>query len=280
VWQARARAAPISETCATGGLARVPLADGWDADCDGAVLAGQTDAALLRCGGADELAYACSGISSQEVAVTRHRLLLAEDTPAVATVTWQDAPEQGQAVHADALDVVGCVVSEPESWRGGSGGSGGSGGTAPSSGASTSYWGGPAADAPAPSVHADTSATCAGSTEPEPEWWEPGGGGGDAPARDDDEATCTGDSSEAADSDEATCSGDSSDAEYEEATCAGDSSESADYEGDTCSGDAGADASSDCSVSAPRPRRPRLSVLTLALVAAWLPIRRFGRQRR
>lgn len=303
VWQARASAAVVSPACAPGSLARIPLADGADPGFAEEPAAGELDPEILRCEGADELALAFSGLQLQEAVLTRHRLLLTDETPAELQLEWFDGPPQTVAVHAGGIDLTGCVVEPTSAEQSGATLVGSSRTDARREPGSEQRWSAqayPADEVPPEPADSSVEASfaCWGSPEPDPQPspYPPASDdeetcSGDS-SDDTDEETCSGDSSDYSD-DEETCSGDSSD-DTDEETCGGDSSESADdqetctsdgpdnssYDDGTCSADSEASVRADCTASRRRFRKPRLSLLTVLLSAFLLPLRRRLRSRR
>lgn len=273
--------ARLSRVCAAGSL--VAVAGG--SPCDELPAPGEISGAALRCGAADDVAFALSGLRADAVRVTRHATVAGPATPLLADVGVSEGPAVSLVVTAASADTTGCVSGGGASGSGGTtGGAGYAGYGGGGYGASTGYDPDPIVE---PEPHVDVScwvqvADSCGSNGS-------GDAGGDS---------CSGDSSSDAEGD--TCSGDSSGSSDEGDTCSGDSSGSG--EGDTCGGDSasgaegdtcsggdsggGGDSCSsgsssgggDCSVPR-RPRRLRVSALFLLFAAIALPLRRAGRRR-
>jgi len=299
LWRMRVLPARVSETCGAGDIVRLAREDGTDPCVQTATSAEQIDAERLRCSGADELAYALSGLVLQEARVTRHRLLIAERTPPAAALTWHDADELSPVVRTSEVDAVGCVLDADELDEAGSGGpSGVTGGSARQQV--------PTGDDDPSVTERDDDSGCNGSTEPESDSTiiveisdgptdAPDDEGADCSSDSSDEASeesCSGDTTDDSSSDGNSCSGDTHDSESKEETCSGDStSSSEEADGATCGGDAEAgddgatcggdaeDSSGDCRVSRRRLPRIRLSALTFAVLAVCLPLRRRSRRR-
>lgn len=107
---------------------------------------------------------------------------------------------------------------------------------------------------------------CGGDTYDDSEW------------ESDYEDDCGGDSSDGYDSSDDDCGGDSSDGyEWEDDDCSGDSSDGYDSSDDCDTGDSDSDS---CTISRGTRRRPRMSAITLSLVALLFPLRRWRRPRR
>ena len=276
VWDSRAQGklgARVSRACAPGLLAQVP---GGPGACDEAPGPGEVAAAALRCGDADDLAFAFSGLVASDARVTRQANIVGSATPSVTPIVVENKPSVSLLVTADEADTTGCLLGT--GGGGGFGGDGGGTGQPPYPGGS----GGEVivVDQP-PQTSADVS--CWGSSDSS----SGDSCGGDSSNGSDQGDTCSGDGSNNSDSGD-TCSGDSSSSNSDGDTCSGDSgsgsggdscSGSSDSGGDTCSGSSSS-GSSDCSVASVRPRRVRVSALTLLLVALALPARRWSRRRR
>ena len=110
---------------------------------------------------------------------------------------------------------------------------------------------------------------------------------------------CTGDTSESYADDDGDCGGDTSDSYDGESTggddCGGDTSDTYDGDsyddggdcggdtgdsGDDCGGDTSDTGDDSCSIARRKPRRPRLSVIVMALLGLVAPMRRATRPRR
>lgn len=288
VWDAVASGktgARVSRACAPGALVAIPDAPGAK-PCDETPLAGQSSASALRCGDADDLAYAFAGMRVDTVRVTRHATVAGPATPSPLEISPSDGPTVSLLVTAASADTSGCVN--------GNAGASGSGGT--TGGAGYGGYGGGGGYAggvdygpdpvPEPDPRVDVSCwvefadSCSsGSSD----------GSGDSCSSDSSSETegdtCSGDSS-SSDAEGESCSGDSSQSP-EGDTCSGDSSSGA--EGDTCSGDSGGGGEScssgssssggDCAVPR-RPLRMRVSALFLLFAAVALPLRRSARRPR
>jgi hypothetical protein len=279
--------ARVSRACADGALA-----DLGAASCSEAPGAGEHPAAALRCEGADDLAFLLSGLLANQARVTRHAGVAGAAAPALANFSVGPGAVQSIGVTASESDASGCVLGNagsgggPGSNGGGSGDGGAYGGGA--YGGSDDYVGPaePANDDPNVAVEV----SCWSSTDS-------GGdscGGDSSSSSEGDGDTCSGDSSSDSSSEGDTCSGDSSgDSSADGDTCGGDSGSSG-GDGETCSGDGAGDSggdtcsgsgssgssSGDCSVTRVKPRRARMSALTLLLCALALPIRRWSRRKR
>jgi Uncharacterized protein conserved in bacteria (DUF2330) len=264
---------------------------------------GNVDPAKLRCGeSADDLAVALSGLSPDQVWLTRQSL---EIPAGNAGVDWPLVFSGGAVVSpirvAKNLDHSGCSGGSSTGVT--SGGMSTSGVTASSSSSATGAGGmisvgvGPGFPAGAGqggsnstsgyetsgsgSVNAipiDTNCGCSGTV--------------DTYESTDTSDSCDGSSDDSSDS----CSGDSSDGD----SCSGDSSDgdscSGDSSGDSCDGSSGGDScdsgggdldcsggSGDCSVGGRRGHKrsaPRFSVLSLAVIGLIAPLRRRGRRSR
>ena len=274
--------ARLSRVCAAGSL--VAVAGGQP--CDELPAPGEISGAALRCGAADDVAFALSGLRADAVRITRHATVAGPATPTLADVGVGDGPAVSLVVTAASADTTGCVGGGGASGSGGTtGGAGYAGyGGGGGYGASTGYDPDPIVE---PEPHVDVSC-----------WVQVADSCGSSGSDGSGEDSCSGDSSGDAEGD--TCSGDSSGSDAEGDTCSGDSSGSA--EGDTCGGDSasgaegdtcsggdtggGGDSCSsgssssggDCSVPR-RPRRLRVSALFLLFAAIALPLRRASRQR-
>lgn len=283
VWDAIAAGksgARLARVCAPGALTSVP----GGAACDEAPAAGEISAALLRCGAADDVAFALAGMRADRVRITRHVTVVGPATPTTTELAVSEGPSVSLSFAAASADTTGCVNGNAGAGgtTGGAGyaGYGGDGGY----GASNGYYDPTPVPEPEPQVDVSCWVEVADSCGS-------GGGGGSG------EDSCSGDSS--SDSDGDTCSGDSTSSSEEGDTCSGDSSSSSEgdtcagdsssgSEGDTCSGgDSGGDScssgsgssgSGDCSVRR-RPRKLRVSALFLLVSAIALPLRRGTRRR-
>lgn len=273
--------ARLSRVCAAGSL--VAVAGG--SPCDELPAPGEIPGAALRCGAADDVAFALSGLRADAVRVTRHSTVAGPATPLLADVGVSEGPAVSLVVTAASADTTGCVSSGGASGSGGTtGGAGYAGYSGGGYGASTGYDPDPIVE---PEPHVDVSC-----------WVQVADSCGSNGSGDAGNDSCSGDSSSDAEGD--TCSGDSSGSSDEGDTCSGDSSGTG--EGDTCAGDSasgaegdtcsggdsggGGDSCSsgsssgggDCSVPR-RPRRLRVSALFLLFAAIALPLRRAGRRR-
>ncbi len=289
---------PVAGACPPGALMRVPDASGADPACAEAPAAGQTDAATLRCDGADDLAVALSGLSPDRASVVRLRGLLVAADPDPALVV-SSAPDTTPVIPAKRVDAYGCGVSGSGGSGGAPGASGGSGGfTGASQGGDTGngYGGGSDPYATDSSTQVNVNVGCSGDSSS-----SNGCSGDSSSSSNSDGSSCSGNSSSSSgdgntcsgnssssSSDGSTCSGDSSSSSGDGSTCSGDSSSSS-GDGSTCSGDSSSSSSScsgssagdgsTCSLSH-RRARPRASVLLLALAALAFPLRRRGARRR
>lgn len=298
--------AKVGRVCAPGALVEVS-----GPACEEEAQPGEIAAADLRCGGiADDLALAMAGNSPGSLWLTRWTGKLSP---------WTERHDDSLAVHdgepRSAVVVSGgwdssvCDTDAGTAGSTGSGGSGGGGTTPPNTGGygGGSTWSPPQDpyedpygedyDSDTTQVYVEGSCWGDGSTSNRPyEEEEDDSCSGDSSTSStssdescsgdssdtDDGETCAGDSSDSGESD--ACSGDSSDSGGEEA-CSGDSSsssgsdacsgDSASSGGDACSGSSSS--SSDCSVTRRGSRgRGRLptSAFALLLVASALAARR------
>lgn len=121
---------------------------------------------------------------------------------------------------------------------------------------------------------------CGGDSYDDSEWASDheddcGGDASDGYEWEDDD--CSGDASDGYDSSDDDCGGDASDGyEWEDDDCGGDSSDG--YDSSDC--DSGDSDSESCTISRGSRRRPRLSAITLSMVALLFPLRRWRRPRR
>jgi hypothetical protein len=263
--------ARVARACAPGTLAVVP---GGPASCDEKPGAGELSAAALRCGDADDLAYALSGLLASDAKLTRLSGLVGSKTPTSTQVLLEPTPSVSPLVTADEADTTGCFL--------GAGGNGGYGGGDP-----PPAGGGYGADdgvivEQRPQTSVDVS--CWGSSHST----SSGGDrcGGDSSSGSSDGDTCSGDGSGSSSDEGDTCSGDSSSSSSEGDTCSGDSGSA---DGDTCGGSSssgggdscggGSSGSGNCSVGRSRPR-VRVSAVSLLLAALALVTRRRTRRGR
>ncbi len=284
VWDAIAAGktgARLARACAAGALVSVPDLAGAPA-CTEAPGAGEISVASLRCGGADDIAFALAGMRADLVSITRHATIAGPNSPDAAALALTQGPPVSLLVTAATQNPTGCTsgVGGGTASGGTTGGAGyGGDGAQGGYGASTGYW----EPDPTPEPRVDVSCgvqfveSCNGSSSNGSD----DGCSGDSSSDDGD--TCGGDSTGAGDEGD-TCAGDST-GNGDADTCGGDSGSGA--EGDTCSGgDAGGGDScgsgssgGDCSIRS-RPRRLRVSALFLLFSAVALPLRRLGRSRR
>ncbi|HMJ12190.1 MAG TPA: hypothetical protein VK524_12285, partial [Polyangiaceae bacterium] len=257
----------VARACAPGVLA----AGSERANCVEGQAPEQISPAALRCGAADDLAFAFSGQIPSSVRLTRHvaRIEPGDDrsfTPRFAAGAdvasiWSAARFEG-------------TCQTPSGWGSGSGGSTGTpvggAGTHAGYGGQAGYAGYDGYDEESDAYAAVHEGGCASSVNLDCGSDEPGY------AAEEDES-CDSDSSESSESE--SCSGDDSSG-YDGETCSDDSSGSDDsgYDGETCSDDSSSDEEDTCSVRRARVR-PRLSVVTLALVSVLLPLRRWRRRK-
>jgi len=269
---------PVADACAPGLLARVPLDGGADPTCVEQPASGSVDPDSLRCGGADDLALALSGLRADKADLTRLEGLLGLASPDTQSIDVLTPAPRSPRVVASKLDSSGCQYL-PSGGSGGSSswGTGGSGGYSGYSGSGgyggySGYggYGGSYASSSGGDVNIDMSCSNSGGDSCSGDSSSSSGDScsGDSSSSSDG-STCAGDSSSS--SDGSTCSGDSS-SSSDGATCSGDSSGA---DGATCSGDSGS--SSSCSLSP--GRHAHLSVWALGLAAVLLPFRRLSRRR-
>ncbi len=278
--------------------------------------AGYTDPEALRCGaGTDDLAVALSGSVPSDVWLTRQIMLIAAGTKGKdQPVDFGAGNTFSPVLHASSVDFSSCSEPDAGTTSSGSGTSstsstGSSGTVGTSSGNASS--GGSSGVTVYP--HAEPGCACAGTADTVDTYDE-----GDT-AYDSDSDGCSGDTSDtstdtwsdttsdtAYDSGGDDCSGDTSDTStdttYDSGSddCSGDTSDtSTDTWSDTGS-DTGSDvdcsggdtstsdtssSDSDCTIAAKqqstgKKRGPRLSAMTLGLLALLAPLRRLGTRRR
>ena len=298
---------PVAASCARADLG---VLDPGVA-CVESVPPGRVDPAKLRCGGsADDLAVALSGLAPTEVWLTRQSLEIAAGNAGVDwSLVFNGGPVVSPVRSAKSLDLAGCNSASTSSSGVTTGGFTGSSSSATSSSAtgtggmiSVGIGVGVGGLAPTSGVGqggSDSSggyhSNGSGTIDPGPIDVSCGCSGTVDTAGtsvDDSSDSCDGSSDSSSDS----CSGDSSDGD----TCSGDSSsgdscDGSSSGGDSCDSSSGGEScdgggdldcsggSGDCSVSRGRGHKrpaPRLSVLSLALVALIAPYRRRGRRSR
>ena len=273
----------------------------------------EMDPVGLFCGpGADDLALVLAGAVPGETWVTRHTFVIASGASGVDRGVFEGAaPEKLPIVTAAAVDVGDCFGGSGGGSTSSSSGSGGGsttsstgsgmGGTSTGSGAgnngntgagnngsgNSGNWGGygGADPDPDPNVYIDTSGCSCGAPVDTYETYETYPSSGD---------DCDSGSSGGDDCDSGSSAGSGDDCDSGSSAGSGDDCDSGSAGGDDCSGDAGStsdscgsssSSSSDCSVSqgAPQGRRragPKLSAMTLGLLALVLPLRRRGTRKR
>lgn len=238
---------------------------------------------LLGCDGADELAFAHSGLAA-DVMLSRHVLYLSSATPLVVGL----GPD-GSAVATDvvlraaSLEAADCVATGGTTGVGASSATPDPGVFVPSGGTSASGGDGVPADEgdywywDTTVAVEDDDASCSGSTAPDSEY----SGDSCSGSTDDGEQSCSGSSDDGYSGE--TCGG-SSDDGYSGDSCSGSSSDG--YSGETCggttdsSGYSGETCSGDCTVTRRGPQsRPRLSFLVFLGSAALVVLRRLSRRR-
>jgi hypothetical protein len=319
------------------------VVDGADT-CTESPASGQTDPAMLRCGGrTDDLAVALSGMSPSATWLTRRSMVVPKGASGAAwSVSFASGAPVAPVLVASSIDLATCDWSSGS----GSGASGAGAGPSGPSGAGAGPSGNPTGGfidyGPAYDDDADVGCGCtSGAVEPIIDgaggWGGAGGAGGagggdDGSYYDSSSDDCSGDTSDGYEDSSDDCSGDTSDG-YEDSSddCSGDTSDgyedssSDDCSGDTddgyedsssddCEGDTSEDSSSDdcegdtgdgddgwtseetsgdamssdsstsaCTVAthrtppAARKRGPKLSMLTLGLLAILAPLRRMRR---
>lgn len=307
---ALASATPVAASCPRADLGVV---DG--ADTCSEMPGGYTDPAALRCGdGADDVAVALSGLVPAETWLTRQSMLIERGT---GGLTWALKFAPGAAlspvVTATSVDLGACF-EEPDAgsttWSSGSGfdPSSSSGGMT-SGGSNNPSGGSPTGGPPNVYVSPDVGCDCSGTADTVDYWEEtaPSDDGDTYESSSGDDCSsdttsssgddCGGDTSESYGS-----SGDSCDSGEDPGgsdNCTGDTSSSEDCSGDTGSSgescdsgsgsadscDSGGSSGSDCSVASGRRdgakrRAPKLSAMTLGLLALIAPLRRAGTRKR
>jgi hypothetical protein len=312
--QAAAALASITPVAASCPRADLGVVDGADTCVEQP--GGYTDPAALRCGeGADDLSVALSGLVPSEVWLTRQTMLIAAGSEGA---DWELKVGPGKAVtpvlKASGVDLSECSGPDPGS------SSSSTSSTSTSSGATTggNNSSGVTSGGVSPDVYvgSDVGCDCSGTADTV-EWddttddddsWDSEvdtyDSGDDCSGETTDAGgdNCTGDTSEPASDD---CDSGGSESyggdDCDSGSSGGDDCDSGSSGGDDCdSGSSGAEdcdsggGSSDvdcsggssggeCSIAAKKAskkRSPRLSVMTLGLVAFLAPLRRLGTRRR
>jgi hypothetical protein len=255
----------VSAVCAPALFARRPN----DEPCTEAPLSGEIAADALRCGAADDLAFALAGLNPSSARVTRHVVRLDSAGTGDLTPTFVEGAEVPSLWFARPVDGGTCVTNP-----GPGSGFGPYPGAPVGSAGTHSGTGGADGDYVEEGAYAaDADGTCAASVGSACSSEEPGY------ASEEDES-CSSDSSGS--SEEESCSGDDESSGYDGETCSDDSSgpDDSGYDGDTCSDDSASNEEDSCAVRRPARFRPRFSVLMMALAAALLPLRRWSRRKR
>ncbi|HEY6560214.1 MAG TPA: hypothetical protein VI072_23175 [Polyangiaceae bacterium] len=267
--------ARVGTLCAPGILALRPAS----APCVDAVRAGEIAPEVLRCGAADDLAFALAGRSPSTARLSRHVTRVrtasgADFTPSF--VPGADVPSLWLAQRSDGAQ-CGAPIGAGE-------GPGGYVGAPVGGGGAHSGFGGQAGDSSDEGSYVEgREEACASSVGFACSSDDPPG----YSSEDDD--SCSSDGSEgdscgsdsSGSGDDEGCSGDDESTGYDGETCSDDSSgpEDSGYDGETCSDDSSSSEDDSCAVRRPARVRPRLSVLTLALASVLLPLRRWSRRK-
>jgi hypothetical protein len=264
----------VGTLCASGILALRAAS----APCVDGVRAGEIMPEVLRCGAADDLAFALAGLNPSTARLSRHVTRLrtasgADFTPSF--VPGADVPSLWFAQQSDGAQCAAPIGGgeEPGGYVGAPVGGGGAhwgfGGQAGDSSDGGSYVE-DREEACASSVGFACSSDDPGYASEDDESCSSNGSEGDS---------CASDSSDSSGDDG--CSGDDESTGYDGDTCSDDSSgpEDSGYDGETCSDDSSSSEDDSCAVRRPARVRPRLSVLTLALVSVLLPLRRWSRRK-
>lgn len=265
--------ARVGTLCAPGILALRPAS----APCVDAVRTGEITPEVLRCGAADDLAFALTGLNPSSARLSRHVTRVHTASGADFTPSFVAGAEVPSLWFAQGSD--GALCGAPS---GAGSGPGGYVGAPVGGGGAHSGFGGQAGDSSDEGSYVDgREEACASSVGFACSSDEPGYSSEDGSCSSDGSEgdSCGSDSSESRD-DEG-CSRDDESTGYDGETCSDDSSgpEDSGYDGETCSDDSSSSEDDSCAVRRPARVRPRLSVLTLALVSVLLPLRRWGRRK-
>lgn len=294
--QAAAALASVTPVAASCPRADLGVVDGADTCAE--MPGGYTDPAALRCGdGADDMAVALSGLVPAETWLTRQSMLIASGT---GGTTWSLSFAPGAALSpvmtATSVDLSGCFEQPDSSSSSSSGsGSGASSGGITSGGSNNPSGGSPTGGPPDVYVSPDVGCDCSGTADTVDYWTET------VPEDDSETYDSTEDCSSDTTSSGDDCSGDTSDSYGSSGddcsgedpggsdNCTGDTSSSEDCSGDASGGgdscDSGGSSGGDCSVASGRRdvakrRAPKLSAMTLGLLALIAPLRRVGTRKR